>query len=140
MEYYYGTTLTPYAKGRRFRNPSWFLTTENDASKVIVVGHWPKIVDAYLDKGVPVVSLTLDAANRVRDFPERVPQNVKSAPVEDPKIFRPESIQLPDDWRLLAWNDLRRFASAVSEHRVINKAQAIEVLEAYVNHRKDGEV
>jgi hypothetical protein len=54
-EYVYATQRTPLCTGRVFRNPRFFQACEPDATKVYLIGDWPKVKAAYRAAGIVVV-------------------------------------------------------------------------------------
>lgn len=119
----YGRSLVPGMEGKAFRNARFFVAPEEGVTAVWVDGDHPAIQSAYEALGVKV--LRLDATPAVPAAPEVV------QPVEP--VF------IPADWRELGWSQpdergltLRSLASQVSETAIINKAQAVAAIEAYL--------
>lgn len=117
----YSQTRQP--DGRKQLNPRFFDGPVDGASTVYLDGDWPRIAEAYERKGVKV--LRLDAAPVL-------------APAET-EIQEREPVFIPADWRELGWSQpdergltLRSLASQVSETAIINKAQAVAAIEAYL--------
>lgn len=54
MELIYSTQKTGFDPEKRYRNPEHFDRPEAGATQVVVVGDWPKIVEAYESRGVDV--------------------------------------------------------------------------------------
>lgn len=54
MELIYTNQLEDFDPGKRYRVASLFRSVERDATAVVVVGHFPDIVAAYVDAGVDV--------------------------------------------------------------------------------------
>lgn len=123
MELIYSQTRRKILKGQSFRNPRFFTGAEEGVSKVWIDGDWPKIEAAYADAGVRTLRL------------DNVPAAVSFVLPEPER----EEIEIPADWRDLPWTQpderglsLRRLAASVSDVPVINKAQAVEAIEAHL--------
>lgn len=54
MELIYSTQSSGFDPDKRYRNPEHFDRPETGVTSVLVVGEWPKVVDAYKDAGVDV--------------------------------------------------------------------------------------
>lgn len=63
MELIYTDQRDGFEQGRIYRNPKHFEKAEPDAEKVVVIGDWSKVVQAYEEAGVEVV--VVDAPKRV---------------------------------------------------------------------------
>lgn len=61
MELIYTNQLEDFDPGKRYRVASLFRSIERDATAVVVVGHFPDIVAAYVDAGVDVEVVELPA-------------------------------------------------------------------------------
>jgi hypothetical protein len=113
-------------RGQMFQNPRFFDGPISGAKRVLLDGDYPRITEAYARQGVPV-SRT-DALE------------VSAAPLPP---HEPHAIIIPDDWRDLPWTQragesgatLRALASAISDKPVVNKAEAVEVVEAELARR-----
>ena len=57
MELIYSAQKSGFDPQKRYRNPEHFDRPETGVTGVIVVGEWPKVVDAYESVGVEVVEL-----------------------------------------------------------------------------------
>ena len=55
MELIYSAQKSGFDPQKRYRNPEHFDRPEAGVTGVIVVGEWPKVVDAYESVGVEVV-------------------------------------------------------------------------------------
>jgi hypothetical protein len=55
MELIYSTQSSGFDPDKRYRNPEHFDRPEAGVTGVVVVGEWPKVVDAYENVGVEVV-------------------------------------------------------------------------------------
>lgn len=120
-ELVYSQTRQP--GGRKQINPRFFTGPLPEVSTVYLDGDWPRIAEAYEREGVKV--LRLDAA------PVLAPVLAEVQPAEP--VF------IPADWRELGWSQpdergltLRSLASRVSDAPIINKAQAVAAIEAYL--------
>lgn len=54
MELIYSTQSSGFEPDKRYRNPEHFDRPETGVTSVLVVGEWPKVVDAYKNAGVDV--------------------------------------------------------------------------------------
>jgi hypothetical protein len=149
MDFYYGTQLTKLATGKRFRNPSVFSgKADVEATRVIVVGNWPRVVNAYRKLGVQVIVVDendhaiLNNENGV-DLPPVILHPAADAPVPPkphPRTAEPLKDQLavsiPADWEQMPWVDLRRLAASVSNTPIINRVGAVEAIRAAILRRK----
>ena len=54
MELIYSTQSSGFDPDKRYRNPEHFDRPETGVTSVLVVGEWPKVVDAYKNAGVDV--------------------------------------------------------------------------------------
>ena len=54
MELIYSTQSSGFDPEKRYRNPEHFERPEAGVTGVVVVGHWPNVVDAYENVGVEV--------------------------------------------------------------------------------------
>lgn len=126
-EIIYSTERHPLAEGRVFRNPRHFHTVESGATKVFIVGDYPKIAAAYRKSGVPVEQVGQNAP-AVAPLPE-----VAAPPL-------PDDFELPDDWRDLPWQELRSLARRCGAPFAINSTQAIEAIEEWLLKERIDEV
>ncbi|MGC5702971.1 hypothetical protein J4P02_22450 [Pseudomonas sp. NFXW11] len=57
MELTYSAQTTDFDPDKRYRNPQYFDRPEAGVTKIVVVGQWPNVVDAYkaLDVEVDIV-------------------------------------------------------------------------------------
>ncbi|MFS1292027.1 MULTISPECIES: hypothetical protein [unclassified Pseudomonas] len=62
MELTYSAQTTDFDPDKRYRNPEHFDRVEPGAVKVVVVGDWPRVVDAYEGEGVEVSIIELQKA------------------------------------------------------------------------------
>jgi hypothetical protein len=128
MEVVYSRERRPLKRGQRFQNPRFFDGVISGATKVRLDGHYPRIVEAYAAAGVQV--LRTDALT-------------VTSPTEKLPPHEPGAVVIPEDWQELPWTQrtgddgptLRALASAISDAPVINKSQAIEVIEAELKRR-----
>lgn len=54
MELTYSNQLSGFDPEKRYRNPEHFDKPEAGVTSVLVVGHWPSVVDAYEAAGIDV--------------------------------------------------------------------------------------
>jgi hypothetical protein len=57
MELIYSTQSSGFDPDKRYRNPEHFDRPEAGVTSVVVIGEWPKVVDAYEHVGVEVTAL-----------------------------------------------------------------------------------
>src|SRR5690606_28092713 len=102
-----------------------------DVSKVFIVGDWPKIEAAYKAIGVPVERLDAPPVEKPVSATKPSPDLVPALTAEERS-----KIEIPADWRDLQWSKpnadgltLRGLASKFSDEPVINKDQAVAVIE-----------
>lgn len=72
MELIYTTQRNGFDPGKRYRNPIHFQCAEDGVAKVVVIGDWPKVVEAYEEAGAEVT---------VVEMPKRVAVVEGSAPL-----------------------------------------------------------
>jgi hypothetical protein len=142
MDFYYSTTTTPFAKGKRFKNPIGFWKVDEAATHVYVVGQWPRVVAAYEAANVPVT--VIDPGDKDVLFNGGVinRQTIVEMPFVPPKQDAAKrdqraSVSIPEDWQQMPWADLRRLAASVTDQPVVNKAQATAVIETELALRKE---
>jgi hypothetical protein len=126
-EIVYSQTRRGLGPGQVQLNPRHFQAPRADASKVYFIGDWPKIEAAYTALGVPVERL--DAAPAVEPPPAAV-MPLPTLPVE----ARAE-VEIPQDWRDLSWPQVRSLAAQFASEPVLNKAQAVDAVEAELARR-----
>lgn len=61
MELIYSTQSSGFDPDKRYRNPEHFDRPEAGVTGVVVVGEWPKVVEAYERVGVEVTSIELES-------------------------------------------------------------------------------
>ncbi|SEM50326.1 hypothetical protein SAMN04487857_102328 [Pseudomonas sp. ok272] len=61
MELIYSTQSSGFDPDKRYRNPEHFDRPEAGVTGVVVVGEWPKVVEAYENVGVEVVAIEADS-------------------------------------------------------------------------------
>lgn len=54
MELTYSNQLSGFDSGKRYRNPEHFDKPEAGVTSVVVIGDWPRVVDAYEASGIEV--------------------------------------------------------------------------------------
>lgn len=137
-EILYAQTRHPMAAGRTQLNPRFFAATIEGATRVLILGDWPKIRAAYEALGVPVERLDEEAAIASPTVFEAAEALVQAVPADERA-----SVYIPDDWRELGWTrpsegrdlTLRGLAAMFSDAPVLNKAQAVEAIEAELERR-----
>ncbi len=134
IELIYSQQNNGFIKGRAYANPRFFSTPRSGVSKVLIVGSWPNIEEAYAAIGVPVERIGAGDSTTV------VPEVVFTPPpvvAEDPA-----GADIPENWRDLPWSKpgddgltIRGVAKAVSPTPVLNKDQAVVAIEAELARR-----
>jgi threonine synthase len=140
-KYYYGKNHNPLSEGRKFRNARLFYKVEPDATDVLIDGNYPAVAEAYAKiDGVHVETLIPPkpapvAASALRSQAAPAQQ---SLPQMDEQLTSEQAaaVPIPADWRQASWAVLRQLAASVSNTKIINKAQAIEVIEAELKRRE----
>lgn len=132
MEIVYARSMVPLAEGRKYQNPRFFTEPLAGASKVYLTEDLPKIADAYRAVGVEVIEVNAE--------PVSVYEPPTEAPMSDDERAK---VYVPDNWRDLPWAKpvdagltLRGLAAVFADEPVINKAQAIEAIEAELGRRE----
>jgi hypothetical protein len=113
--------------GRLHLNPRHFGVPEVGATKVFLVGDWPKIEAAYKALGVPVERLDVAPAAEA--------QRTAAMPLPTVPEAERGAVEIPADWRDLSWPQVRSLAAQFATEPVLNKAQAVEVVEAELARR-----
>lgn len=135
MEFFYGLHTRKESQGKVFRNASLFQAPDPRATRVFVDGNWPKIFHAYNALGIQVIPINLNAsgyATAAGGIPETAYLPTSERREEQSRV------EIPDDWELAGWVELRRLASSVSDHPIINKEQAIRAIQAEIERREQG--
>lgn len=136
IEIVYSQTRHPLCEGRVRSNPRFFAGPVGGVSKVVIVGNWPAIAAAYMREGVEVEVV---GGPPPRRQPIVAPPEIAPAvPVDDRS-----AVVIPDDWRELSYNrpkpgrDItqRAIAAQLSAEPILNKDQAISVIEAELERR-----
>jgi len=107
------------AEGEVYRNPRMFSVPEAAATSVRIVGDWPKIAAAYRKAGVEVVTDAPPAAD--------MPPGTFLCGSDD------EIPVIPENYRDLAWPELRVLARQCGARWAINRTQAFAAIEAYLS-------
>jgi hypothetical protein len=131
MELVYAREAQVLNGGQAQRNPRYFTEPEDGVSRVVLVGYWPKIEDAYLARGVTVTHYGRPELDR-----KPATTGLITTQAEDPA-----AVVIPDDWQSLPWSQtgrgasLRALAAAVSPTPILNKPQAVEAISAELARR-----
>lgn len=131
MELVYAREAQALKGGQAQRNPRYFTQPEDGVSRVVLVGDWPEIEDAYLARGVAV-------SHHGRPELDRKPAAI--GPITK-QAEDPASIVIPDDWQSLPWSQkgrgtsLRTLAAAICPDPIINKPQAFAAITAELARR-----
>lgn len=137
-ELIYSAQRTDFEPGRRYANPRFFSAVREGVSRVTVIGDWPDVVRAYEAAGVPVSVQGAAVHDAIPVAP--VTDHIESSAVE-PRGHSTD-VPIPDDWRNLPYLPrsagepcLRSLAAQVSSVPILNKALAIEAIEAELARR-----
>lgn len=138
IELIYSQQSGDFIEGRAYSNPRFFSTPRQGVSKVYLVGDWPKIRAAYEALGVPVERLDEQAAIAAPAVYEAAEALVEAAPADERG-----AIYIPEDFQTLPWTrpaegrdlTLRGLAALFSDAPVLNKAMAVEAIEAELERR-----
>lgn len=134
-EIVYSTQSTGYEKGRAYANPRFFITPRTGVQKVIVVGNWPAVVEAYRALGVTVVEVetghaTLEEAiaggREMSGKPPEVPLDTSAIDIPDAETFE-----------ALDWSEKRQLVKSLGGS-VTNKEAAREFVDAARAARAEG--
>ena len=140
FELIYSTQHTDYIQGRAYSNPRFFTSPRTGVTKVLLVGDWPQIAAAYAALGVPVERMDADAATGHPVDPAMAEAAAKLVPqVTDEERA---ATHIPENWRKLPWTGkadagltLRGLAAILCDVPVLNKAQAVDAVEAELHRR-----
>jgi hypothetical protein len=122
----YTTNSGGMPKGPKYQNPEWFDALHKDAAKVIVVGDWPKVVEAYKGLGIPV---------------EVVDHWPIAALVEQKSETKNSSAAIPDNWEQMPWTaddptqTIRFIAQQFTDAVVINRKHAAKIIRDEIERR-----
>lgn len=72
MELIYTTQRDGFEPGRAYRNPRHFDQAEPGVESVVVIGHWPKVVNAYEAAGADVSVVEVPTRVALVEGPDRV--------------------------------------------------------------------
>jgi hypothetical protein len=116
----YSNQKTAFEPGYRYSNPRLFAGVRPGVTKVIIVGEWPKVEQAYRAAGIEIERRGKDAPP-VTLFPQAAAGAAEPATI-------------PANFNDLEWPELRLVAMqpGVSNAPVINRVQAIAAIEAYI--------
>lgn len=121
--------------GHQFENPRFYSGVRKGVTHVYVDGDWPQIVADYEAADVTV--------ERIDTLPEIVAPAVTKGPAKVSDDDRART-HIPGDWRDLPWTGkpdagltLRGLATILCDEPVLNKAQAIDAVEAELRRRAD---
>lgn len=138
MELYYGQTKSRFAEGKKFRNARNFREPEKEATKVFVVGPFPKIVAAYKNLGIEAIAMA-DGDPRL-DYPDGqyvAPAGFNYSSVASNSFAADQSVaEIPDGWESMPWADLRRLAASVSQGApIVSREDAETAIRAALERR-----
>jgi len=136
FELIYSDQHTDYIKGRAYSNPQHFTTARAGVTKVLLVGDWPKVEEAYAAAGVEVEHVS--AASVMAD---PAVTELPAAPAGSDPATR-AAVHIPENWRDLKWTGkanagltLRSLASVLCDEPVLNKTMAIAAIEGELHRR-----
>lgn len=144
-----------FIKGREFRyaNPDWFDSVKQDAARVVVVGKYPRIVEAYKNVGIQVVeaeafdparhSLAALEGNQSEVTTETKPETTPAQPFEKAPapVVDAAAVVIPDNWEKLPWSHqdptqtIRHIAMQITTEPVINRGQAQKIVREELERR-----
>lgn len=137
IEIIYSQQASDFIPGRAYSNPRFFSSPRSGVSKVFLVGDWPDIRAAYENLDVPVERLDASEA-------EQRLSNIPLAPAPSRTVAEdPDSVVIPNDWQSLPWSQkgrgtsLRTLAASLAPEPVLNKPQAIKIIEAEIARRAE---
>lgn len=140
IELIYSQQSGDFIEGRAYANPRFFTTPRADVSKVLLVGEWPAVQEAYEALGVPVERIDPQVAVAPPPSTAVAPAGLVSSLNADERA----KVYIPEDWRDLPWSrptdaglTLRGLAAVFADHPVINKAQAEAAVEAELARREE---
>lgn len=146
----YTNQTSGFIKGREFRyaNPEWFDSVKKDVAKVVVIGDWPKVVEAYKNLGVPVVVASEfdPEAHGIDKGPVAEPIAPKADAPNSPVVTNspaidPSQVVIPEEWEKMPWvsedpeGSVRTLAMKFTTEPVINRGQAQRIVQAEVDRR-----
>jgi hypothetical protein len=137
MEIVYASGRTEWQKGRMFGNARLFHRTIEGVERVIVVGDWPNIVEAYRRIGVPVRvvgTCILADLSQPKDYSFVSAQC--NLPIEPEPRPDAGSVEIPAAFRDLKWKELRALSKQLSDTPAINSKEALAIIEAEVERRR----
>jgi len=146
-QFVYSAQKSGFAKGRQYLNPRFFDgTLQPGATAVVVVGDWPKVVEAYKAAGIPVaVTKTSDklpdpdagADNVSREVTTEHKRSVvkgkgKDVGQIDPPLKEGNNVEIPANFRKLKFKELMVLASEFDDapQDFASKAEAVEFIES----------
>jgi hypothetical protein len=140
MEIVYASGRTEWQKGRLFGNARLFHKTVEGVEKVIVVGDWPKIVEAYRRLGIPVEIVGVTGVLRSEPLAgtgEAIQIGKGEPPCAPVMRIDAGSVEIPEDFRTLKWPELRALGKQLSDTPAINSKEALAIIEAELDRRNE---
>lgn len=139
FEIVYANISTGFEKGRKYANPRFFTTPRAEATRVIVVGEWPKVVEAYQKIGVPVIQLDhgqpLEDAEHADPLDPIDPQG-DGGKQDGDEDHDPGTVEIHEDWKDMSWQALRALAKDIDGKKFpLKKDEAIEIIENELKRR-----
>ena len=135
----YSNQNSDFVDGYRYANPRFFNgSLRSDVKKVVIVGEWPAVAEAYQAKGIPVrnvpfISCPADIEGTGTPKGSEIPPpNASTAPK---KATEPDTVEIAETWQTLEWPDLRHLAAQFTDKPVTSKRFATETIEAELARR-----
>lgn len=132
----YSRQKTDFIEGRLYSNPRFYSAPKSGVTKVLLVGDWPQIEADYKALGIPVehveeatVTAAPDATPLVR------PVDIFPTLTADDRA----KVEIPDDWREMHGQSIRSLGTKLADYPILNKDQAIPVIEAELERRAKAE-
>jgi uncharacterized phage protein gp47/JayE len=153
-QYVYSSQKSGFVKGRAYLNPRFFDgTLQPGATSVVVVGEWPKVVEAYKAAGIPVAITKngekLPDPNAGADnVSTEVTTEHKRSVVKgkgkdvgkiDPPLKDGNNVEIPANFQELPFKALVALAAQIdnSPKDFASKKEVVEFLEQYAPSEKD---
>lgn len=145
MDIVYSAQKRGFVKGRTYQNPRFFQgTIAAGATRAIVVGEWPAVVQAYEEAGISVVKVPTNGKLPDMENEEVIPRRRRSAapPVDDvadnaadvPDDNDEPPMEIPAHPERMNFKNLRALVQKIDpEADIATKAEALEIIEKYQN-------
>ncbi len=153
MDIVYSAQKRGFVKGRTYQNPRFFQgTLAAGATRAIVVGEWPAVVQAYEEAGIPVVKVPThgklpeieneeDLPRRRKNVSRQVTTEHPDSTVDDEGNISPSleggtgtKVEIPTHPERMNFKNLRALVQKIDpEADIATKAEALEIIEKYQN-------